>query len=85
MTPDSSRFWPAESYEPGRGQPSLDKQPLRDWLEGLTARGEWDKTAPGPALPAEVVDETSRRYQDAFRRLTGMALDDFPLAAPGPA
>ncbi|HEU0015446.1 MAG TPA: phosphoribosylaminoimidazolesuccinocarboxamide synthase [Longimicrobium sp.] len=85
MTPDSSRFWPADAYAPGRGQPSLDKQPLRDWLEALCARGEWDKTAPGPALPREVVEETSRRYQDAFRRLTGTALDDFPLHDPGAA
>jgi phosphoribosylaminoimidazole-succinocarboxamide synthase len=79
LTPDSSRFWPADAYAPGRGQPSLDKQPLRDWLEGLCARGAWAKRPPGPPLPPEVVDETSRRYQDAFRRITGMALDDFPL------
>jgi phosphoribosylaminoimidazole-succinocarboxamide synthase len=85
LTPDSSRFWPAERYAPGRGQPSLDKQPLRDWLEGLCARGDWDKAPPGPALPDAVVEETSRRYQDAFRRVTGMALDDFPLADPGAA
>jgi phosphoribosylaminoimidazole-succinocarboxamide synthase len=85
LTPDSSRFWPADRYQPGRGQPSLDKQPLRDWLEELTARGAWNKAPPGPALPPEVVDETSRRYQDAFRRLTGMALDDFPLRDPGAA
>ncbi len=83
LTPDSSRFWPLESYAPGRGQPSLDKQPLRDWLEGLCAERRWDKTPPGPQLPPEVVDETSRRYQDAFRRLTGMTLDQFDLASPG--
>jgi phosphoribosylaminoimidazole-succinocarboxamide synthase len=83
LTPDSSRFWPADRYAPGRGQPSLDKQPLRDWLEDLTGRGEWDKQPPGPALPPEVVDETSRRYQDAFRRITGMTLDAFPLDRPG--
>jgi phosphoribosylaminoimidazole-succinocarboxamide synthase len=82
LTPDSSRFWPASAYAPGRGQPSLDKQPLRDWLEDLAHRGLWDKQAPGPHLPNEVVDETSRRYQDAFRRLTGTSLDDFPLHAP---
>jgi phosphoribosylaminoimidazole-succinocarboxamide synthase len=82
LTPDSSRFWPANAYAPGRGQPSLDKQPLRDWLEDLAGRGLWDKQAPGPHLPDEVVDETSRRYQDAFRRLTGTSLDDFPLHAP---
>ncbi len=82
MTPDSSRFWPADAYAPGRGQPSLDKQPLRDWLEGLATRGEWDREAPGPALPPEVVEETSRRYRDAFRRIAGVELDDFPLHAP---
>ncbi|HET6764996.1 MAG TPA: phosphoribosylaminoimidazolesuccinocarboxamide synthase [Longimicrobiaceae bacterium] len=81
MTPDSSRFWPADRYAPGRGQPSLDKQPLRDWLEGLVAQGRWDKRPPAPDLPDEVVQETSRRYQDAFRRLTGTTLDDFPLHA----
>lgn len=83
MTPDSSRFWPREAYGPGRGQPSLDKQPLRDWLEELCADGRWDKTAPGPQLPPEVVDETSRRYQDAFQRLTGISLDAFDLRDPG--
>ncbi|MDB4950404.1 MAG: phosphoribosylaminoimidazole-succinocarboxamide synthase [Gemmatimonadetes bacterium] len=82
LTPDSSRFWPADQYQPGRGQPSLDKQPLRDWLEGLVAEGRWNKQPPAPRLPQVVVDETSRRYQDAFRRLTGRALDDFPLHAP---
>jgi len=79
LTPDSSRFWPAESYAPGRGQPSLDKQPLRDWLEERVARGEWNKAYPAPELPPEVVRATSERYQDAFRRLTGMALDEFPI------
>ena len=83
LTPDSSRFWPAESYAPGRGQPSLDKQPLRDWLEGLCADGRWDKSPPGPPLPPDVVEETSLRYQDAFRRVTGRALDDFDLRDPG--
>lgn len=83
LTPDSSRFWPREAYAPGRGQPSLDKQPLRDWLETLVAGGRWNKTPPGPELPPEVVQETSARYQDAFRRLTGMTLDEFPLADPG--
>ncbi|HEX7243428.1 MAG TPA: phosphoribosylaminoimidazolesuccinocarboxamide synthase [Longimicrobiaceae bacterium] len=81
LTPDSSRFWPADRYAPGRGQPSFDKQPLRDYLEGLAAEGRWDKQAPGPDLPPAVVEETSRRYQDAFRRLTGHDLDDFPLDA----
>jgi phosphoribosylaminoimidazole-succinocarboxamide synthase len=82
LTPDSSRFWPADRYAPGRGQPSLDKQPLRDWLERLVAEGRWNKQPPGPDLPPEVVEETSRRYQDAFRRLTGHTLDDFPIHAP---
>ncbi|MDP9349211.1 MAG: phosphoribosylaminoimidazolesuccinocarboxamide synthase [Gemmatimonadota bacterium] len=84
LTPDSSRFWPADRYAPGRGQPSFDKQPLRDYLEGLHAAGRWDKQAPGPDLPEEVVEETSRRYQDAFRRLTGHTLDTFPLAPEVP-
>jgi phosphoribosylaminoimidazole-succinocarboxamide synthase len=79
MTPDSSRFWPGESYHVGRSQPSLDKQPLRDWLEALVRRGEWNKAYPAPELPPEVVEATSARYQDAFRRLTGHTLDDFPL------
>jgi phosphoribosylaminoimidazole-succinocarboxamide synthase len=83
LTPDSSRFWPADAYAPGRGQPSLDKQPLRDWLETLTARGEWNKAYPAPDLPPEVVEATSARYRDAFRRLTGMELDDFPLDGGG--
>jgi phosphoribosylaminoimidazole-succinocarboxamide synthase len=85
LTPDSSRFWPREAYAPGRGQPSLDKQPLRDWLETLCAGGRWNKTPPGPELPAEVVGETSARYQDAFRRLTGMTLDEMDLRNPGGA
>jgi len=80
LTPDSSRFWPADRYAPGRGQPSFDKQPLRDYLELLAFEGRWDKHAPGPDLPPEVVEATSLRYQDAFRRITGFALDDFPLA-----
>ena len=84
LTPDSSRFWPAESYAPGRGQPSLDKQPLRDWLEALVARGEWDRAYPAPHLPPEVVDAISGRYQDALRRLTGMTLDEFPLGGETP-
>jgi phosphoribosylaminoimidazole-succinocarboxamide synthase len=82
LTPDSSRFWPADRYAPGRGQPSLDKQPLRDHLEALVDAGRWDRAAPGPELPPEVVAETSARYQDAFRRITGRALDEFPLHAP---
>jgi phosphoribosylaminoimidazole-succinocarboxamide synthase len=76
LTPDSSRFWPKEEYAVGRGQPSLDKQPIRDWLDSLEG---WDKTPPAPPLPDEVVDATTSRYQDVFRRLTGATLDDYPL------
>lgn len=67
LTPDSSRFWPADQYEPGRSQPSFDKQYLRDWL---TAQ-PWDMQPPAPALPAEVVDATDRRYREAYHILTG--------------
>ena len=76
LTPDSSRFWPKEHYAVGRGQPSLDKQPLRDWLETLD---DWDKTPPPPPLPDEVVAATSARYQDVFHRLTGVTLDEYVL------
>jgi phosphoribosylaminoimidazole-succinocarboxamide synthase len=68
MTPDSSRFWPADSWEPGRGQASFDKQFVRDWLE----RSGWDKNSPPPVLPAEVVQRTSERYIEAWQRLTGL-------------
>jgi phosphoribosylaminoimidazole-succinocarboxamide synthase len=71
MTPDSSRFWPEESYRPGRAQPSLDKQPVRDYLEALTEQGRWDKAAPAPTLPADVVSATTQRYVEVHRRLTG--------------
>jgi phosphoribosylaminoimidazole-succinocarboxamide synthase len=77
LTPDSSRFWPAESYVAGRGQPSLDKQPVRDYLESLVARGAWNREPPPPDLPPAVVGATSRRYLGAFRRLTGMSLDAY--------
>ena len=70
LTPDSSRFWPADKYAPGRGQPSFDKQFVRDYLETLT----WDKTPPGPTLPAEVVTKTSATYLEAYERLTGRKL-----------
>jgi phosphoribosylaminoimidazole-succinocarboxamide synthase len=69
LTPDSSRFWPASTYEPGRGQPSFDKQYVRDWLE---ASG-WDKIAPAPALPADVVAKTSETYIHAYELITGRA------------
>jgi phosphoribosylaminoimidazole-succinocarboxamide synthase len=72
MTPDSSRFWSAEDYEPGRPQPSFDKQPLRDFLGAERRAGRWNGEAPAPHLPLELVRATSRRYQEAFRRLTSL-------------
>jgi phosphoribosylaminoimidazole-succinocarboxamide synthase len=78
LTPDSSRFWPADTYAPGRGQPSFDKQFVRDYCETLG----WDKTAPGPELPGEVVEGTRARYVEAFDRLTGIGFDHY-LADPG--
>ena len=74
MTPDSSRFWPADEYMPGRPQPSFDKQPLRDWLDVERHAGRWNGDAPPPKLPPEVVDATSKRYLEAYRRLTGADL-----------
>jgi phosphoribosylaminoimidazole-succinocarboxamide synthase len=74
LTPDSSRFWPADRYRPGRSQPSFDKQPLRDYLSGLKRAGQWDGNAPPPSLPHEVVQATSIRYQDAYLRITGETL-----------
>lgn len=85
MTPDSSRFWPRDDYEVGRPQASLDKQPVRDYLEGLTVRGEWDKSPPAPLLPDEVVQATTERYLRIFRLLTGYDLDAFPATNPGPS
>ena len=76
MTPDSSRFWPADRYRPGQAQPSFDKQPLRDYLAGLRREGEWNGEAPPPPLPGEVVDATSRRYLEAYRLITGRELGD---------
>ncbi len=75
MTPDSSRFWPADQYQAGRGQPSFDKQPLRDWLDAERRAGRWDGNAPPPTLPEHVVSATSARYLEAFERLTGSPLD----------
>jgi phosphoribosylaminoimidazole-succinocarboxamide synthase len=72
LTPDSSRFWPSDEYQPGRPQPSIDKQPLRDFLDAERRAGRWNGDAPAPHLPAELVEATSRRYQEAFRRLTGL-------------
>jgi len=74
LTPDSSRFWPAEHYQPGRSQPSFDKQPLRDYLDAERRAGRWNGEAPPPPLPPEVVQATSARYLDAFRRITGADL-----------
>src|SRR5262249_30281314 len=65
LTPDSSRFWPADRYEPGRSQPSYDKQFVRDWLESTT----WDKNSPPPELPADVVNKTREKYVEALERL----------------
>jgi len=75
LTPDSSRFWPADRYTPGRSQPSFDKQPLRDYLDAERRAGRWNGDAPPPTLPAEVVAATSARYLDAFERITGSPLD----------
>ena len=74
MTPDSSRFWPADGYAPGRPQPSFDKQPLRDWLDVERHAGRWNGEAPPPELPRDIVEETSKRYLEAYRRLTGADL-----------
>ena len=75
LTPDSSRFWPAEHYQPGRSQPSFDKQPLRDYLDAERRAGRWNGEAPPPPLPTHVVTATSERYLDAFRRITGAELE----------
>ena len=77
LTPDSSRFWPADEYRPGGPQSSFDKQFARDYCESL----DWDKTDPGPELPGEVVAGTRTRYLEAFERLTGIPFDDY-LADP---
>lgn len=74
LTPDSSRFWPADEWEPGTTPPSFDKQPLRDWLEGTG----WGKTPPPPTLPDEVVGATRNRYIQAYERLTGLRFADWP-------
>jgi phosphoribosylaminoimidazole-succinocarboxamide synthase len=67
VTPDSSRFWPADTYRTGVSPPSFDKQYVRDYLETL----DWNKRAPGPALPRQVIERTSEKYREALRRLTG--------------
>ena len=71
MTPDSSRFWATDIYKLGQPQPSFDKQPLRDWLDAERRAGRWNGEAPAPALPASVIDATSTRYLEAYRRITG--------------
>ena len=71
MTPDSSRFWPMDQYAPGRGQPSFDKQFVRDWLESTT----WDKNSTPPALPADVVTHTRTKYIEAYERLSGLSFE----------
>ncbi len=73
LTPDSSRFWPADTYAPGSSPPSFDKQYVRDWLETL----DWDKTPPGPAIPDGVVAGTRARYVEAFEKLTGGSFDEY--------
>jgi phosphoribosylaminoimidazole-succinocarboxamide synthase len=70
-TPDSSRFWPADQYEPGRGQPSFDKQYVRDWASSTG----WDRTPPAPAIPDEVVAKTREKYVEAYERITGESFD----------
>jgi phosphoribosylaminoimidazole-succinocarboxamide synthase len=76
LTPDSSRFWPADEWVPGTTPPSFDKQPVRDYLETL----DWDKTPPPPALPADVVAASQARYVEAYERITGLSLKDWPGA-----
>jgi phosphoribosylaminoimidazole-succinocarboxamide synthase len=71
LTPDSSRFWPAADYQPGRAQRSFDKQYLREYLETLVAAGKWNKSAPGPELPDAVVQATLAKYEEAAERLMG--------------
>ena len=78
LTPDSSRFWDAAAYEPGRSQPSYDKQFVRDWLE----RSGWDKEPPGPVLPPDVVERTADKYRESYRRLVGSALPDAEANGP---
>ncbi|HEY3140333.1 MAG TPA: phosphoribosylaminoimidazolesuccinocarboxamide synthase [Acidimicrobiales bacterium] len=77
LTPDSSRFWPVDAYQPGSTPPSFDKQPVRDYLEGL----DWDKQPPPPPLPDEVVQASSQRYIEAYERITGRSFSDWPGVA----
>jgi phosphoribosylaminoimidazole-succinocarboxamide synthase len=73
LTPDSSRFWPADRYRPGGPQPSFDKQYVRDWLDS----SGWDHEPPPPELPAEVVEQTGQRYREAYERITGEPFSDY--------
>ena len=73
LTPDSSRFWDAATYQPGRPQASFDKQFVRDWLE----QQPWDKTAPGPELPPDVIEGTRSRYIEAYERITGASFERY--------
>jgi phosphoribosylaminoimidazole-succinocarboxamide synthase len=81
LTPDSSRFWPTDAWQPGATPPSFDKQPVRDYLDGL----DWDKTPPPPPLPDDVVTATSDRYIEAYERITGRSFADWPGADGRPA
>jgi phosphoribosylaminoimidazole-succinocarboxamide synthase len=81
LTPDSSRFWPADTYEPGRSQPSFDKQYVRDWASS----SGWDKTPPAPALPDEVVEGTRQRYEEAYERITGEPFADWLTRVGAPS
>lgn len=76
LTPDSSRFWPSDGWRPGEVPPSLDKQPVRDYLDD----GTWDKTPPPPPVPAHVIEATTARYREAYQRITGRTLDTWPGA-----
>ena len=76
LTPDSSRFWPADEWKPGITPPAFDKQPLRDYLDGL----DWDKSPPPPPLSDDIVNATSARYREGYERITGRSLDDWPGA-----
>ena len=75
LTPDSSRFWPADRWQPGRPQPSYDKQFVRDWLSA-----HWDRQGEPPPLPAEIVAQTRARYVEAYERITGSSFADWPGA-----
>jgi len=77
LTPDSSRFWPADKYKPGREQESFDKQFVRNYLQSLCDAGNWDKTDPAPSLPADVIAATTARYLEAYERVTGQKFEDW--------